>query len=165
MRPRAPTLDGPNIYDASFKAILLLLILAVLVENGLALLFRWRPFLSYFDSRSMNALLAFIFSLTLVLLFNRDIANQLIGVYTDTRRTVELAGRTCLGHCAQQRLSQEAAPVLTSMFRAFGFRPSSVEEQPPPPQLDEQHAWVAVTLLRDPYKIGKRAIVDIELKL
>ncbi|QHP72943.1 hypothetical protein EI171_39860 [Bradyrhizobium sp. LCT2] len=56
VRPRAPTLDSPNIYDASFKALFVLFILAVLVENGLALLFRWRPFLSYFDSRSTNAL-------------------------------------------------------------------------------------------------------------
>lgn len=150
VRPRAPTLDSPNIYDASFKAIFVLFILAVLVENGLALLFRWRPFLSYFDSRSMNALVAFIFSLALVLFFNLDIANQLIGIYTDTQRTVELAGWKGLpGTLLTAMIVAGGSAGVNKMFQAFGFRPSSVEEQPPPPQLDEQHAWVAVTLLRD----------------
>jgi hypothetical protein len=63
VRPLAPTLDSSRLYDASFKALFVLFILAVLVESGLALLFRWRPFLDYFDSRSMNALVAFVFSL------------------------------------------------------------------------------------------------------
>lgn len=61
VRPLAPTLDSAKLYDASFKALFMLFILAVLVESGLALVFRWRPFLDYFDSRSMNSLMAFLF--------------------------------------------------------------------------------------------------------
>ncbi|MET4214480.1 hypothetical protein [Bradyrhizobium sp. LA2.1] len=85
VRPLAPTLDSSKLYDASFKALFVLLILAVLVESGLALLFRWRPFLDYFASRSMNVLVAFLFSLLLVRLFDLDIASQLIGIYTESR--------------------------------------------------------------------------------
>lgn len=63
VKPPAPTLTDSEFYNTSFKALLALFIIAVLVENGLALIFRWRPFLDYFDSRSVNALVTFAFSL------------------------------------------------------------------------------------------------------
>jgi hypothetical protein len=50
VRPHAPKLDSPKIYGASFKALFVLFVLAVLVENGLALVFRRRPYLDFLDT-------------------------------------------------------------------------------------------------------------------
>lgn len=148
VRPLAPTLDSAKLYDASFKALFVLLILAVLVESGLALLFRWRPFLDYFDSRSMNALVAFLFSLLLVRLFNLDIASQLIGIYTESR--IEMADwKGWPGSLLTAMIIAGGSAAVNRIFQSFGFRPTSAQEEPKKPELDKTQAWVAVTLVRD----------------
>lgn len=148
VRPLAPTLDSGKLYDASFKALFVLLILAVLVESGLALLFRWRPFLDYFDSRSMNALIAFLFSLLLVRLFNLDIASQLIGIYTESSITLT-DWKGWPGSLLTAMIIGGGSAAVNRIFQSFGFRPSSEQERPKPPELNNNQAWVAVTLVRD----------------
>jgi hypothetical protein len=148
VRPLAPTLDSGKLYEASFKALFVLLILAVLVESGLALLFRWRPFLDYFDSRTMNALVAFLFSLLLVRLFNLDIASQLIGIYTDSSITLS-DWKGWPGSLLTAMIIGGGSAAVNRIFQSFGFRPTSEQERPKPPELDNTQAWVAVTLVRD----------------
>jgi hypothetical protein len=151
VRPRSPTLDSPRLYDASFKAIFVLLVLAVLVESGLALLFRWRPFLDYFDSRSMNALVAFIFALILVRVFNLDITSQLISVYNETGKGIDLKDwMGWPGSLLTAMIIAGGSAGVNRIFQAFGFRPTSAEQQPPkPPELRQDQAWIAVNLVRD----------------
>lgn len=151
VRPLAPTLDSAKIYDASFKALFVLFILAVLVESGLALLFRWRPFLDYFDSRSMNALVAFLFSLLLVRLFKLDISTQLISVYTDSSYTFD-SWKGWPGSLLTAMIIAGGSAGVNRIFQSFGFRPTSSQEQPKKPELDQSEAWIAVTLLRDKSK-------------
>ena len=148
VRPLAPTLDSSRLYDASFRALFILLILAVLVESGLALLFRWRPFLDYFDSRSMNALVAFLFSLLLVRLFDLDIASQLVGIYTEAR--IDMADlKGWPGSLLTAMIIAGGSSAVNRIFQSFGFRPTSAQEEPKKPELDKTQAWVAVTLVRD----------------
>lgn len=148
VHPRAPTLDSGKLYEASFKALFVLLILAVLVESGLALLFRWRPFLDYFDSRSMNALVAFLFSFLLVQLFNLDIANQLIGIYTETSKQPTFWERLP-GALLTAMIIAGGSAAVNRVFQSFGFRPTSAQEQPKKPEPNQNEAWVAVTLVRE----------------
>jgi hypothetical protein len=148
VRPLAPTLDSAKLYQASFKALFVLFILAVLVESGLALLFRWRPFLDYFDSRSMNALVAFLFSLLLVRLFNLDIASQLIGIYTESKiGLTDWQGWP--GSILTAMIIAGGSAGVNRILQSFGFRPTSAQEEPKKPELDNTQAWVAVTLVRD----------------
>ncbi|WKA30596.1 hypothetical protein [Bradyrhizobium roseum] len=151
VRPLAPTLDSGKLYDASFKALFVLFVLAVLVESGLALLFRWRPFLDYFDSRSMNALVAFLFSLLLVRLFNLDISSQLISVYTDSSYTFD-SWKGWPGSLLTAMIIAGGSAGVNRIFQNFGFRPTSSQEQPKKPELVKTEAWIAVTLLRDKSK-------------
>jgi hypothetical protein len=151
VRPLAPTLDSAKLYDASFKALFVLFILAVLVESGLALLFRWRPFLDYFDSRSMNSLVAFLFSLLLVRLFNLDISSQLISVYTDSSYTFD-SWKGWPGSLLTAMIIARGSAGVNRIFQTFGFRPTSSQEQPKKPELDQSEAWIAVTVLRDKSK-------------
>lgn len=151
VRPAAPTLDSAKLYDASFKALFVLFILAVLVESGLALLFRWRPFLDYFDSRSMNSLVAFLFSLLLVRLFNLDISSQLIGVYTNSSYAFD-SWKGWPGSLLTAMIIAGGSAGVNRIFQSFGFRPTSSQEQPKKPELNDHEAWIAVTLLRDKSK-------------
>lgn len=148
VRPLAPTLDSSELYGASFKALFVLFILAVLVESGLALVFRWRPFLDYFDSRSMNALVAFIFSLVLVRLFNLDIASQLINIYTGSKGLDLKDWMGWPGSLLTAMIIAGGSAGVNRIFQNFGFRPVSAQEQPQTPVLNNHEAWVAVTLVR-----------------
>jgi len=149
VRPRAPTLNSPMIYDASFKALFVLFILAVLVENGLALVFRWRPYLDFLDTRTTNAFVAFVFSLILVRLFNLDIASQLIGVYTGAKPLDLKDWMGWPGSILTAMIIAGGSAGVNRVFQSFGFRPTSAQEAPPPPHLADNQAWVSVTLLRD----------------
>lgn len=144
----ALTLENGKLYGASFKAIFVLFILAVLVESGLALLFHWRPFLDYFDSRSMNALVAFLFSYLLVHLFNLNIANELISIYTGpTKKPTALEGLP--GALLTAMIIAGGSAAVNRIFQSFGFRPTSAQEQPKKPEPNQHEAWIAVTLVRD----------------
>jgi hypothetical protein len=149
VRARAPTLESSKLYEASFKALFVLFILAVLVESGLALLFRWRPFLDYFDSRSVNSLVAFLFSLVLVRLFNLDIASQLIGIYTESKALGVNDWMGWPGSLLTAMIIAGGSAGVNRIFQSFGFRPTSAQEKAPPPELKNDQAWVAVTLVRD----------------
>src|SRR5262249_50296375 len=92
VKAEAPTLTDTEFYTKSFKALFALFILAVLVENGLALVFRWRPFLDYFDSRTVNALVAFAFSVLFVWLFELDITTTLINTYSGAKHPANWPG-------------------------------------------------------------------------
>lgn len=148
VRPLAPTLDSAKLYDASFKALFVLFILAVLVESGLALLFRWRPFLDYFDSRSMNALVAFLFSLLMVRLFSLDISSQLIGIYTESSILFD-NWKGWPGSILTAMIIAGGSAGVNRIFQNFGLRPTSAQEQPKKPELNNTEAWVAVTLVRE----------------
>jgi hypothetical protein len=147
VRPRAPTLDSPNLYDASFKALFALFILAVLVENGLALVFRWRPYLDFLDSRTTNAFVAFVFSLILVRLFNLDIASQLIGVYTGAKPLDLKDWMGWPGSILTAMIIAGGSSGVNRIFQSLGFRPTSAQEAQPP-HLQQNEAWVSVTLVR-----------------
>jgi hypothetical protein len=142
MRELAPTLTDPQFYQASFKAIFVLFILAVLVESGLALIFRWRPFMETFDSRSANAVVAFVFSFVFVQAFNLDITTSLVNVYSGTKYPPGTAGLILTA-----LIIAGGSAGVRQILQTFGYRPPSATEQAPStPPVDE--AWVAVTLLR-----------------
>ena len=142
LRDPAPTLTDPRFYEASFKAIFVLFILAVLVESGLALLFRWRPFLDTFDSRSTNAVVALVFSYIFVQAFNLDITTALVNVYSGTKYPAGTAGLILTA-----MIIAGGSAGVRRILQTFGFRAPSPPNAPPPtPPVDE--AWVSVTLIR-----------------
>jgi hypothetical protein len=143
VKATAPTLTDSEFYAKSFKALFALFILAVLVENGLALIFRWRPFLDYFDSRTVNALVAFAFSLVFVWLFKLDIATTLVNTYAGTGHSVNWPGMLLTAS-----IIGGGSGGVNRMFQALGFRAVSSQQQPPAPKPPRTEAWIAVTLVR-----------------
>ncbi len=140
--PDTPTLADSAHYDASFRALFALFILAVLVECGLALLFNWKPFVQAFDTRAVNALVAFAFSLLLVRLFDLDIATKLINTYSGS----SLPGNWP-GMLLTAMIIAGGSAGVNRLFRIFGFRaPGAEPEAAPQPNLTE--AWISVTPIR-----------------
>jgi hypothetical protein len=142
MREPAPTLTDPAFYQASFRAVFVLFILAVLVESGLALIFHWRPFVENFDTSSSNAVVAFVFSYIFVQAFKLDITTTLVNVYSGTKYTPSHAGLILTA-----MIIAGGSAGVTRILQTFGFRAPVPTDQPPPGPPPSE-AWVAVTLVR-----------------
>ena len=134
--------NDSEFYGTSFKALFALFILAVLIESGLALIFRWRPFLDYFDSRTVNAIVAFVLSLMFVRLFDLDIATKLVNTYSGTAHPSNWPGLVLTA-----LIIAGGSAGVNRILQTLGFR-AAASEQPPPPKPPEREAWIAVTLVR-----------------
>lgn len=133
---------GDN-YAPAFKALFALFVVAVLLEWALALLFNWRVFLTYFDSRGAKTVVSFGVALTLVNAFGLDIMGHMVRVLwnptvasdwlTNTLSAMVLAG---------------GSSAVNSLMVTLGFRSvrtaETVQVRPPPTK-----AWLAVRFVRD----------------
>ncbi|WP_299818374.1 hypothetical protein [uncultured Roseibium sp.] len=143
--------DGPGafgsdeIYNESFKAVFVLFIIAVLVESGLQLIFRWRPYLRQFDTSSANAVIAFAFSLTLVLMFNLDVVTNLFNIYTQPANPEQ---NTPPGYILTAMIIAGGSAGVNRILRALGFRPIEPPAEIKGPK-NEEEAWISVTLTRE----------------
>lgn len=70
------------VLDVSAVAVIKLFVLALLLESGLAVLFHWKPYLTFFNGRGMNALIAVAVAWVLVKQLEVDTVSQLIRAYT-----------------------------------------------------------------------------------
>jgi len=142
IRQAAPTLSDPRFYGASFKAVFVLFILAVLVESGLALIFHWRPYIDNLDSRSANPIVAFLFSFLFVEAFQLDVTQSLVNVYSGTNYPAGTAGSILTA-----LIIAGGSAGVRRILQTFGFRAPAASDEPPraPPQ---DQAWVAVTIER-----------------
>lgn len=135
-----PTLTSPGVYEPSFKALFVVFLLAVLLESGLAIVFNWRPFVTYFDGRAVKPVVSFLISFVLVEYYDFDVVTSLVNLYQQ-----------------QHFLKNHAGSVLTAMiiaggssgvndlFVRLGFRaprPQTLPIAKPP----ATKAWIAVSL-------------------
>ncbi|MBN9673433.1 hypothetical protein [Roseibium aggregatum] len=137
--------QSEEIYSESFKAVFILFILAVLVESGLQLLFRWRPYLRIFDTSSTNALIAFAFSFLLVHLFSLDVVTDLFNIYT---QPTEIQPNFLPGYLLTAMIIAGGSAGVNRLLRTFGFRPIDLPEEVVGLK-DDSIAWISVTLDRD----------------
>ena len=136
-----PTLTNDSIYEQSFKALFVLLIIATILESGLAVVFNWRPFVLLFDQRGMKTLVSILFAIVFVNLFDLDLVTRLINIYTGSTRPV-----TATGLFVTALVIAGGSSGVNRLLVAFNFRSVKTAEQiapkPPPTQ-----AWVAVKLV------------------
>ena len=135
--------DGA-IYQQAFKALFVLFVLALLLESGLALLFRWRPFLVYFDGRGVKTVVSFVFALLFVWSFDMDIVTDLVNVYSQ-RATPFQHGFE--GYVITALILAGGSAAVNNIFVALGFRSvvTHADIAPKPPRTE---GWISVTLLR-----------------
>lgn len=137
-----PGLVSTEIYNASFKVVFVLFVLAVLIESGLAVLFNWRPFQDFFDPRSVKTLVALVFSYLFVEAFDFDAITRLVNVYAGTSYPVNLPGKIVTA-----LVLAGGSSGVNNLMIALGFRKAAAprEETPRPPPTE---AWIAVKLIR-----------------
>jgi hypothetical protein len=139
--PTTPLLSG-GAMAASAKVLAALLVLAIILENALALLFNWRPFLELLNRKAVQPLVAFGVAYLFVRQFNFDATSALFTAYEG--RTV--SGGT-IGLVVTAMVIAGGSSGVNRMLQSLGFRlPSAtIDAKPtPPPTL----GWIAVTLYR-----------------
>lgn len=77
----AVTLGEGDVYTKSLRALTMLFVVAVLLENAFAIIFNWRIFLTYFSLRGVKTPIMIIVSFIIVTLFDLDILAALINAY------------------------------------------------------------------------------------
>lgn len=78
--PDPGTPPGP-LYDASFRILFKLFVIAAVLEQALALLFNWKPFRKYLDERATKPLVAFLTAAFLVWWFHLNPLSELLRLY------------------------------------------------------------------------------------
>lgn len=135
--------DGA-IYQQVFKLLFVLFVLALLLESGLAVLFRWRPFLVYFDGRGVKTVVSSVFALFLVWSFDVDIVTDLVNCYS-SRATPFQHGFE--GYLITALIMAGGSAAVNNIFVALGFR-SVVTYADIAPQPPRTEGWISVTMLR-----------------
>lgn len=136
-------LDDPQIYEKSLRALTILLVLAVVVENALAVIFNWRVFLAYFSLRGVRTVIMVAVSYALVETFDKDVLGSLLEAYDrggDDRSNMLTTFLTAL-------IIAGGSSGVHNLMYALGYRDSRREQEvnPTPPQ---DKAWVAVKVRR-----------------
>ena len=122
-------LPGDNVYDASLKAITILLVVAVLLESALAVIFNWRVFRAYFSVAGLKTLISFVVSLFIVQGFGLDIMSRLLSVYEqgDFQSNLGTQLLTAL-------IIAGGSSGVNKLLVAFGYRDNSVPRTPRRPR-------------------------------
>lgn len=71
-----------QIYEESLSALFKLFVVAVVLEQALALVFNWKPFVEVFDGRATKPLISLVFAVALVHHFELDIVAGLLDIYS-----------------------------------------------------------------------------------
>jgi hypothetical protein len=145
-RPQPPDLTSEDIYIASFKAIFVLFIIAILLESGLAVIFNWRPFIEIFDTRGVKTIIAFALAYFFVEIFDLDITTSLVNIYSEQTWPVNLPGKIITA-----LVLAGGSSGINNLLTAFGFR-SVIRQQQVEAKPKPEEAWVAVRLIRDKAK-------------
>ena len=75
-------LGSPDLTAASLQALGALLVLAVLIENALAVLFGWNVYRAFFSVTGTKTLVAFVVSYLVVHHFEVDVISSLLAQYS-----------------------------------------------------------------------------------
>jgi hypothetical protein len=142
-----------QVYQESFKAVFLLLVLAVILESALALVFNWRPFVENLNSRAVRPLVALLVALFFVWWFDLDIATALVNATAGAGHPSSVPG----AFLTALILAGGSSGVNTVLV-ALGYRqrktPESIVAKPP-----QGNAWIAVRAIRD-HAVGS---IDVQV--
>lgn len=140
--------ESATIYTESFAALTKLFVLAVLVENALALIFNWRVFLEFFNKRAIKTVVMFLVSLAMVTTFDIDIIADLMAVYNKASSSPGDVMSTTL----TALIVAGGSSGVNNLLMALGFRSRLSDEIPRPPKTE---AWIAILVERDSAAIGE----------
>lgn len=147
-------LGSTEIYTQSLRALTILLVGAVLVENALAVLFNWRVFLTYFSLRGIKTPITFLVSLALVIWSDLDVVAALRNVYLTGTPSQSGPISTFLTALIVAGGSSGVHNLMASLGYRDRNREAQVNKRPAATE-----AWLAIRVTR------KEAVGPIEVRL
>ncbi|MGM4914933.1 hypothetical protein [Rhizobium sp. 768_B6_N1_8] len=150
-----------EVYTASAKSLTMLFVIAVVLENGFAVIFNWRVFLAYFDTKGVKTILMVLISWIVVVWFKLDVFASLLAAFTIPDSGANLTTQAAamsnwISKLITAFVLAGGSSGIHNLMYALGFRSSRDTEVTPKPQLDE--AWVSISVKRTniqgPVQIG-----------
>ena len=135
-------LGGDDIINQSARALTILLVLATLIESGLAVIFRWDVYEAYFSRRGLKPVIAVAVSFLLVRAFQIDVFASLLQSYSpgsDVRSIWVTELLTAL-------ILAGGSSAVNAILKSLGLRTEESREPVPAPAPDR--AWIAVRVVR-----------------
>lgn len=140
----APALQpDSDIFAKSTKALTVLLVTSVLIENALAVIFNWRVFLAYFSLRGIRTIVTFSVSLAVVSFFDLDAVSWLFSEYSPTEVPSNWMSKTM-----SALILSGGSSGVHNIMRTIGYRDiARVDEIVPKSRADK--AWLAIWIDRE----------------
>lgn len=91
--PASPVGLPSDMYDASVQALTKLAVIAVILEQALALIFQWKPFRDTFDRAAVRPMVSFLLAAAIVHEFGLDVVATLITAYGGDQTGIGLASK------------------------------------------------------------------------
>lgn len=150
IRENAVALGSRAIYEQSLKALTILFVVAVLLENALAVLFSWRFFLAYVNARVARTPIMVIAATVVVFAFGLDVLASLIAIYKAPEGVApDFAANApnWFSKFMTALIIAGGSAGVTNLMRALGYRKNAPEENVPTGPKAKQ-GWVSVRLKR-----------------
>jgi len=142
-------------YNTSFRGLVILFVLAILIESALAVIFNWRLFLQLFYGRGVKTLVMIVVSALVVWAFNVDVIDTMMAAYGIKP---EDGGQGAVAFWLTALILAGGSAGVYRILVALGYRqprtPEEAVEKPP-----KGKAWIAVRTER------KAAVGPIEVRI
>ena len=136
------TID-PKVYGEMFRILFAVFTIAVVLESALAVIFNWRLFLVYFDSRGAKTVISVVAGIVVAASLGLDVIDRLYKAMFSTGS----AGLGVFGYAVTGLVLAGGSAGVNNILKALGFRSvRSEDEKEPKPRKTE--AWLAVRLKR-----------------
>ena len=141
-----PLVNNSQLYSASMAALTELFVIAVLLENGLAVIFNWRVFLTYFSLRGVKTIIMVVSSLIIVSAFHIDVIANLIAAYNSSTNNAAKVQSTAFTVFITALIVAGGSAGVFRIMTALGFRSDRQNEIAPKPPANK--AWISVQVNR-----------------
>ncbi|TCA23625.1 hypothetical protein E0H70_28260 [Rhizobium leguminosarum bv. viciae] len=147
-----------QVYTASAKALTMLFVTAVVLESAFAIIFNWRVFLAYFDTKGVKTIVMIVISAIVVFYFKLDVFASLLAAFSIPNPSADAAGVAASLQNQVKETSDTLSKLITAlvlaggssgihnMMYALGFRSNRDTETISKPEQTE--AWVSVSVTR-----------------
>jgi hypothetical protein len=145
-----------------FNELVALLVVVVLLESAMATIFQWRVYRMLFNARAVKTIFMVVAGWFVVTLFDYDIFARILSL-------AGVAPAEAVGDTVKIRTSGFSAFMsalvlaggsagVNHLMRQFGFRSPIVDENAPPPLMEDE-AWLSITVVR------RAAVGAVEVRL
>lgn len=147
-------LGAGDLPQSAVNALILLLVLSILIESGLAVVFDWRVYSAYLGGRALKPVFAVIVSFTIVRTFELDILASLI-----TSNTASALSSFWVTELLTALIIAGGSGGVNKILKTLGVRTRYTPPEPP----SQDKAWIAVKVVRGREIVGPVRVAVTEV--